>query len=83
MKAKEFEEIIQPLRLLNGYECQLMRRALLGNFKKWTETKQSDTPDVKGQSEQLKAFMLFADWYKEEYNQHIPHGAMKEYIKSL
>lgn len=39
--------------------------------------------DVVGQSEQLKAFMDFAEWYKNEYKQHIPLGAIKEYIKSL
>jgi len=39
--------------------------------------------DVVERSEQLKAFINFAEWYKEEYNQHIPLGAIKEYTKSL
>jgi hypothetical protein len=39
--------------------------------------------DVVGRSEQLKAFMDFALWYKDEYKQHIPLGAIKEYVKSL
>ena len=48
-----------------------------------TELKNCSIPDVVGRSEQLKAFMKFADWYKDEYKQHIPLGAIKEYVKSL
>ena len=40
MKEQEFETIIKPLILLDGKQCQFMRSALLGNFKKWNETKQ-------------------------------------------
>lgn len=39
--------------------------------------------DVVGRSEQLKVFMDFAEWYKGEYKQHIPLGAIKEFVKSL
>ena len=36
---------------------------------------------VVGRSEQLKAFVDFAEWYKDEYKQHISIGAIKEYAK--
>ena len=40
-------------------------------------------PDVVGRSEQLKAFMHFAEFAKQEYGLHIPLNLMKEYVKSL
>lgn len=40
MTKEEFETIIKPLMLLDGKNCQFMRSALLGNFKKWKETEQ-------------------------------------------
>ena len=39
--------------------------------------------DVVGRSEQLKAFMHFAEFAKQEYGLHIPLNLMKEYVKSL
>ena len=38
---------------------------------------------VVGRSEQLKAFMHFAEFAKQEYGLHIPLNLMKEYVKSL
>jgi hypothetical protein len=38
---------------------------------------------VSGRSEQLKAFIEFADFAKQEYGLHIPLNLIKEYIKSL
>lgn len=46
MTEQEFETIIKPLMLLDGKQCQLMRSALLGNFKKWNDTNQLAAPDV-------------------------------------
>jgi hypothetical protein len=39
--------------------------------------------DVVGRSEQLKGFMHFAEFAKQEYGLHIPLNLMKEYVKSL
>jgi hypothetical protein len=39
--------------------------------------------DVVGRSEQLKAFIHFAEFAKQEYGLHIPLNLMKEYVKSL
>lgn len=39
--------------------------------------------NVVGQSEQLKAFVDFAEFAKQEYGLHIPLNLMKEYVKSL
>jgi hypothetical protein len=39
--------------------------------------------DVVGRSEQLKAFIHFAEYAKNEYSLHIPLNLMKEYVKSL
>jgi hypothetical protein len=39
--------------------------------------------DVVGRSEQLKAFMHFAEFAKQEYGLHIPLNLMKEYVKNL
>jgi hypothetical protein len=38
---------------------------------------------VVGRSEQLKAFMEFAEFAKQEYGLHIPLNLMKEYVKSF
>lgn len=46
MTKEEFETIIKPLMLLDGKQCQFMRSALLGNFQKWNEQKQSFIADV-------------------------------------
>ena len=46
MTEQEFETIIKPLMLLDGKQCQFMRSALLGNFKKWNENKQLIIADV-------------------------------------
>lgn len=53
MTKEEFEEIIKPLYLLNGKDCQFIRTALLGNFDKWSETKQCNIANVVGRSERL------------------------------
>jgi hypothetical protein len=46
MKAEEFEEIITPLYLLNGKECQFLLSALRGNFERWQSAQQLATPAV-------------------------------------
>jgi hypothetical protein len=38
---------------------------------------------VVGRSEQLKAFMHFVEFAKQEYGLHIPLNLIKEYVKSL
>lgn len=53
MTKEEFEEIIKPLYLLNGKDCQFIRTALLSNFDKWSETKQCNIVNVVGRSERL------------------------------
>ena len=46
MTKQEFETIIKPLILLDGKQYQFMRSALLGNFKKWNETKKCTIHDI-------------------------------------
>lgn len=46
MTKEEFEQIIKPLYLMNGKDCQFMRSALLGNFDKWNESKQCNIANV-------------------------------------
>ena len=47
------------------------------------ENKQLMLNGVVGRSELLEVFIDFADWYKDEYKQHIPLGAINEFVKSL
>lgn len=63
-------------------EKDLRIRALEANVVDASKSN-CNIPHVVGRSGLLKAFMGFAEWYKEEYKQHIPLGAIKEYIKSL
>lgn len=53
MTKEEFEEIIKPLYLMSGKDCQFMRNALIGNFDKWHETKQCNIANVEDRREQL------------------------------
>ena len=54
MTKEEFEDIIKPLYLMSGKDCQFMRSALLGNFDKWNEAKQCNTSDVSGRFSSLE-----------------------------
>ena len=44
MTKEEFQEIIKPLFLLNGKECQFIKSALEANFDNWYKSKAENLP---------------------------------------
>jgi hypothetical protein len=57
----------------------------IADYVNWLEAKIQALRihDVVGRSEQLKAFMNFAEFAKQEYGLHIPLNLIKEYVKTL
>jgi hypothetical protein len=87
MTAREFLELknIKPIyRLIDGKETGefIVTLELMEEYAQ-QQVKNLTIPCVVGQSEQLKAFITFAEYAKEEYGLHIPLSLMKEYVKSL
>jgi len=67
MTEQEFETIIKPLMLLDGKQCQFMRSALLGNFKKWNENKQLRIGVVvRSAVKETKTVFLDDTWHRIE-----------------
>jgi hypothetical protein len=67
MTEQEFETIIKPLMLLDGKQCQSMRSALLGNFKKWNENKQLRIGVVvRSAVKETKTVFLDDTWHRIE-----------------
>jgi len=78
------KQVVKDIRFLIATDCcDETIQARIENFINDTQSQALRIHDVSGRSEQLKAFMHFAKFAKQEYGFHIPLNLMKEYVKSL